>query len=72
MEIVLLAVVPDDPSVQVHHDLEADDYVITWKIHAGGSAKETKKKLRGTMKEVIRRLKSWVLLTKLMYADPKV
>ena len=72
MEEVLRAVVPDDTSVQVHHDLEVDDYAITRKIHADGSTKETKKKLRGTMKEVIRSLKTSVPLTKLMHADPKV
>ena len=72
MEEVLRAVVPDDPSIQVHHDLQADDYAITRKIHADGSAKETKKKLQGTMKEVICSLKTSVPLTKLMHADPKV
>ena len=60
------------PSVQVHHDLEADDYAITRRVAADGSARETKKKLRGTMKEVIRGLKTTVSLTKLMHADPKV
>ena len=60
------------PSVQVHHDLEADDYAITRRVAADGSSRETKKKLRGTMKEVIRGLKTTVPLTKLMHADPKV
>ena len=69
---MLRSVLRDDPSVQVHHDLEADDYAITRKIHADGSAKETKKKLRGIMKEVIRSLKTSVPLTKLMHVDPKV
>ena len=69
---IINAVNQASSALRLSPDIEVDDYEVQQKQHADGSNKETHKKLKGTMKEMIRSLRASVPLMKLMAADPKV
>ncbi len=53
-------------------DIEHDDHEVETKVLPGGSVKTTKKRIKGTVKEAVRGLKSTISLTKLLSVDPQL
>ena len=51
-------------------DIEHDDHEVETKVLPGGNLKTTKKRIKGTVKEAVRGLKSTISLTKLLSVDP--
>ncbi len=51
-------------------DIEHDDHEVETKQLPGGNVKTTKKRIKGTVKEAVRGLKSTISLTKLLSVDP--
>ena len=65
-------VTPANPSVVVSHNIEQDYFAVNRRQAPDSSTKETKKHLKGIMKDVIHLLPTTALLSKLMAANPKV
>ena len=56
----------------VHPDIEVNDTLITKKQMSDGTFRESSKPLRGTIKELVRGLRTTIPVFKLLQADNKV
>lgn len=66
----LLEEVSNTTTTDLSGDIERDDHEIEVKTLPGGSTKTTKKRIKGTVKEAVRGLKSTISLSKLLSVDP--
>ena len=66
----LLEEVSNATTTDLSGDIEKDDHEIEVKTLPGGNVKTTKKRIKGTVKEAVRSLKSTISLSKLLSVDP--
>ena len=66
----LLEEVANATTTDFSGNIEKDDHEIEVKTLPGGSVKTTKKRIKGTVKEAVRGLKSTISLSKLLSVDP--